>query len=144
MITDEQFIETTLDSCTMNEARIKLNLNRITFKQRAEKLGVYNPNAGGKGKTKDFIPIIPLREILEGKRPKFQTNKLRIRLIKEGIKEEKCEECGIDSWRGKKISLELNHIDGNKENHTLSNLEIICPNCHSQTSTYRGRNIKKK
>lgn len=54
----------------------------------------------------------------------------------------KCNKCGIDSWMGKPISLELEHIDGNNKNNDRSNLECLCPNCHAQTSTWRGRNRK--
>ena len=67
---------------------------------------------------------------------------MRVRLIKEGIKSEMCELCGITEWNGKPVSFELDHIDGNRTNHKLENLRIICPNCHSQTHTYRARNIK--
>jgi Zn finger protein HypA/HybF involved in hydrogenase expression len=52
----------------------------------------------------------------------------------------KCNHCGIDEWRGESISLELEHRDGNHHNNARENLEAICPNCHSQTSTWRGRN----
>ena len=53
----------------------------------------------------------------------------------------KCWTCNITSWNNKKIVLELEHIDGNSENNDLKNLSIICPNCHSQTPTYKSRNI---
>ena len=52
----------------------------------------------------------------------------------------KCNKCGIDRWQGIPISLELDHIDGNKQNNERSNLECLCPNCHAQTPTWRGRN----
>ena len=55
-------------------------------------------------------------------------------------REYKCEECNVIEWRGHKLSLELDHIDGNSFNNDLSNLRLLCPNCHSTTSTYRGRN----
>ena len=84
---------------------------------------------------------IELTSILEGNHPSYQTNKLRIRLIKEGIKSHECECCGVTKWLDNPISLELDHIDGNRNNHKLSNLRILCPNCHSQTSTYRGKNV---
>ena len=51
-----------------------------------------------------------------------------------------CQECGIKEWNGKPISLECDHIDGNRENNVLSNAKLLCPNCHSQTSTYRIKN----
>lgn len=56
----------------------------------------------------------------------------------------KCNKCGISEWLGKKISLELDHIDGNRLNNERSNLEGLCPNCHSITDTWRGRNKPSK
>jgi hypothetical protein len=52
----------------------------------------------------------------------------------------KCKTCGISEWNGKSITFEVEHIDGNSENNHQSNLELICPNCHSQTDTYKGKN----
>ena len=53
---------------------------------------------------------------------------------------DKCSVCGIDSWCGKSIVLELEHKDGNSDNNHHHNLCLICPNCHSQTSTYKAKN----
>lgn len=64
---------------------------------------------------------------------------------RENLKEYKCEQCGIqDSWNGKPLVLELDHANGKHNDHRLENLRFLCPNCHSQTSTFRGRNIKKR
>jgi 5-methylcytosine-specific restriction endonuclease McrA len=87
------------------------------------------------------LTLIPLSEILDGKHPYYQTNKLRLRLFSEGIKVKQCEVCGIEKWNGLELSFELDHIDGNRTNHILKNIRILCPNCHSQTLTYRGKNI---
>ena len=65
---------------------------------------------------------------------------LRKKLISEGLIYE-CSICNIDKWQGKKISLELDHIDGSSANNALNNLRLLCPNCHSQTPTWRGRNV---
>ena len=55
-----------------------------------------------------------------------------------------CNICGCDgNWQDGKISLEIDHIDGDSSNHTLENLRYLCPNCHALTSTYRGRNKSK-
>lgn len=54
----------------------------------------------------------------------------------------KCSMCGISEWNGKNLMLHLDHIDGNSDNNAADNGRILCPNCHSQTDTYIGRNIK--
>ena len=69
-----------------------------------------------------------------------QSNNLKKRLLNEGLKEHKCEMCGITEWNGQPTPIELDHIDGNRYNNTIENLRILCPNCHAQTDTYRGRN----
>jgi 5-methylcytosine-specific restriction endonuclease McrA len=70
--------------------------------------------------------------------------KIDIRVIKRYLRETreyKCVECGIsDSYNNKPITLELEHIDGNSDNNNLENLCWLCPNCHSQTSTYKAKN----
>jgi hypothetical protein len=143
--TDSEIISVCKDSISMAQAASTLSIHFNTLKSRASKLGCYKTNQSGKGlkKTKqEGKDKIPLSEILDGKHPQYQTNKLRIRLITEGIKFEKCEVCGIEDWNGKKVSFELDHINGVRNDHRLENVRIICPNCHSQTHTYRARNIK--
>ena len=55
-----------------------------------------------------------------------------------------CEICGLKSWRGKGIVFQIHHIDGNHKNHTISNLQLLCPNCHSQTDTFSNRKRKSQ
>jgi hypothetical protein len=55
----------------------------------------------------------------------------------------RCNKCGLVDWLGKEISLQLEHKDGNRFNNKRENLEILCPNCHSQTETHGGKNNKK-
>lgn len=62
---------------------------------------------------------------------------LKKRLFATGLKEEKCECCGQGPvWMGKPLTLQLEHKDGNNQNNNLENLEILCPNCHTQTPTH--------
>ncbi len=141
-IKDDDIIEAAKNSKTMSQAAAKLGVQFSTFKKHAIRLGCYCINQGGKGTQKVSKVRVNLDEILTGNCPEFQTYKLKLRLFKAKIKDEKCEICGIIDWLGNKIPLELDHIDGNRTNHRLENLRILCPNCHSQTSTYRAKNIK--
>lgn len=63
-------------------------------------------------------------------------------LIKEGTPRE-CRECKNARWLGRPISLDLDHIDGNPRHNFRENYRLLCPNCHSMTSTWRGRNCRK-
>lgn len=73
----------------------------------------------------------------------YQSNKLRKRLLNEGYKEHKCECCLNTDWNGKSIPLELEHINGDNSDNRFLNLKFLCPNCHAQTDSYRGKNIGK-
>jgi 5-methylcytosine-specific restriction endonuclease McrA len=126
----------------MAEAATKLGLHFNTFKKHPLGLGCYKPNQAGRGLNKN-APKIPLDDIIQkGLHSHYQSFKLKIRLIDEGIKKHECEVCGISSWREKELSLELHHKDGNRTNHHISNLALLCPNCHSQTDTFRSKNRK--
>jgi hypothetical protein len=66
------------------------------------------------------------------------------RLIRAGLLVERCGRCGIREWQGRSLSLELHHVNGDGRDHRLENLELLCPNCHSQTDTWGGRNKKDR
>ena len=72
------------------------------------------------------------------------THTLKLRLIKENHFEHKCYRCGITEWNGLSAPIELEHINGNRYDNRIENLTILCPNCHAQTPTYRGKNKKSK
>jgi len=75
---------------------------------------------------------------------KIPSSRIKERLIKEGLKEAKCECCGLSDWNGQPIPLQLHHINGNREDNRLENFQILCPNCHAQTDNYcRGQKEKK-
>ena len=67
----------------------------------------------------------------------MQSDKLKIRLLNEGYLEPKCDICGQSRWLDGEIPLQLDHKDGHKDNNSLSNLRLLCPNCHALTPQYR-------
>ena len=69
---------------------------------------------------------------------------LRIKLVKAGIKEDKCEKCGNTEWMGEPIPLSLDHINGDNKDNRIENLRVLCLNCHGQTETWCGRNKIRK
>ena len=141
-IQDEDIIFACSIAVSMAEAAKLCEVPFSTFKRRAIKLGVYKTNQADIGVKKDrSSTTTSLDEILTGLHPKFQTYKLKHKLYAAGIKVPKCEVCGLgEIWNGSRIEHHLDHIDGNSTNHILSNLQILCPNCHSQTNTYCGKN----
>jgi Zn finger protein HypA/HybF involved in hydrogenase expression len=70
------------------------------------------------------------------------SHRLKQEILKVGLKEHKCENCGLNEWLGNPIPIELDHINGKNNDNRLVNLKILCPNCHALTPTYRGRNKK--
>jgi Zn finger protein HypA/HybF involved in hydrogenase expression len=83
-----------------------------------------------------------IKQILESNYEDLSFESLRFRILYE--QENKCNHCGLDKWLGKDIILELEHKDGNNKNNVRDNLEMICPNCHSLTQTWRGRNKRER
>jgi hypothetical protein len=79
------------------------------------------------------------RMLKSGKADNLRSGKKLLQEIRGNI----CEICKLSNWQEKEIVLILDHIDGNASNHSLNNLRLICPNCDSQTNTYKGRNIGK-
>lgn len=83
-----------------------------------------------------------LKDILVENSTYANISRLKKRLISENVLEYKCAICGISEWNGKPLSLQLDHINGINNDHRIENLRFICPNCHSQTETYAGKNKK--
>lgn len=91
------------------------------------------------GKIKPPDPRVPLAQLLVDGRV-AQRSHLKRRLFEVGLKDNECESCGISEWEGRRLKLHLHHVNGRKHDNRLENLQILCPNCHSQTPNYGGRN----
>lgn len=112
---------------TLKKAFAYFNINTSHFKGQSWSKG------------RRFGPRRPLSAYLSNKFP-IKSHKLKIRLIKEGTFEHRCSNCNRTEWEGEPIPIELDHINGNHMDNSLTNLRILCPNCHAQTPTYRGKN----
>jgi hypothetical protein len=147
--TDEQFIEAVETSTSIRQVLNKLGLkeaggNYQVAKIRMKKLGINlcsGSNGQGWSKGKTLGPKRPIEYYLT-ENSYHQSFRLKGRLLAEGLKQHKCECCGISEWNGNPAPIELDHINGNHHDNRLENLRILCPNCHAQTDTYRGKNKK--
>jgi DNA-binding CsgD family transcriptional regulator len=82
---------------------------------------------------------IPIGELLTADTYRGRYS-LKLRLLREGLKENRCERCGLAAWRDQPLTLALHHVNGRRDDNRLANLELLCPNCHSQTENFAGRN----
>ena len=120
----------------------QLSCKQETLNNYLKKMDIeYKGNQAGKGVPKQHYGMT-LIEYLQNSQD-VQTNKIRLKLLKEGYKEYKCENCGLTQWLNQPIPLELHHKDGNRHNNTIENFVLLCPNCHAMTESYRGKNSKK-
>lgn len=149
--TDEQFIDAVNNSLSYAQVLEKLGLkvagsNYDTVKRKIQELHLDISHMTGQAwnqgeRYRNFSPAKPLSEILIEHSTWINSNNLRKRLLKEGLKEYKCECCNRTEWLGKPIKLELHHVNGVKDDLRIENLQILCPNCHAYTDNYRGKNI---
>ena len=140
---EKHFIDVCTSSSSMSQAAMQLGMNYKTLCSHAKRLCCFKTNQAGKGHSKPFKgEITPIERIFDGTHKTYQSHKLKKRLLQEGYKKHRCEQCNLSEWLNNPIPLELHHVDGNRYNNALDNLVLLCPNCHSLTDTYRARNIR--
>ena len=146
---NQEIIEAVKSSRSLAQVLASLGMRpgghaQATLKKRIEQIGIdtsqFLGQAWRKGIRVPTVPPFPLDQVLVVGRF-TPTNKLKARLIEAGLKEHRCEICQRAQWNGGLIPLELDHVNGRREDNRLANLRLLCPNCHAQTPTYRGRNI---
>jgi hypothetical protein len=117
-----------------------------TVRECAQQFG-FNPSSWSQAVLRgDIVPRaarIPIEEMLVAGRSVSRAY-LKKRLIEEGLKENRCEQCGIAEWRGRPLSMQLHHKNGDPLDNRLENLELLCANCHCQTDNFAGRNRSRR
>ena len=113
---------------------IDYGLDTSHFLGKAAYAGKRNPNYEKRTKKED---------ILVDNYKYRQNHKILKRGLLESNVEYKCNKCKISEWNGSALTLDIDHIDGNWKNCTLENLRFLCPNCHRQTNTFGGKNIRR-
>jgi len=146
---DYKFIEVCNNSESMRDASIKLNMSFSTFKRKALKLGCYKTNqfwSRGKTRISDSRILSKYnKEDIFVEDSKVKRDQIKNIIIKENLIEYICSDCGNDGmWNNKVINLQLDHINGVRNDNRLENLRFLCPNCHSQTETFCNKNLNSK
>ena len=152
-LTGEEFDKIIKESFSYKEVLNKLGYGKnsgssyATLKKRIKErdLDVSHFNGSKIYKGGGTTPI-PLEDILIENSTYTNMRTLKKRLVQEGKLEYSCtgEGCNIENkWLGKPLTLQLDHINGVNNDHRIENLRFLCPNCHSQTDTFSGRNTRK-
>jgi len=148
--TNQQVIDAVASSTSLRQVLNKLDLksaggNYASIKKLIVTLKLDTKHILGQAihRGQRFGPKRPLEDYLSNLYS-IQSHKLRLRLLRENVFPHQCARCNRKTWLNQPIPLELEHKDGNHLNNNLDNLELLCPNCHAFTSTYRGKNISKK
>lgn len=146
-LSDEQFVELLKKSSTISEVLFKLGYTTkgnswgySQIKRRMTDLNLDYSIFKGKSYLANKKPDKISEQDILRENCKHQRTVLRRYIIKNNLIPYKCAICGCTEWQGKTLSLELDHINGINNDNRLENLRFLCPNCHSQTSTYGSRN----
>lgn len=126
--------ESNISKCP--EIKMKISLAHKQGRCKSDHLKGF----GGKNKNKISFTK---EEVFCKKEKYYTTETLKRYLFLYNLKENKCEICGIENWNEKPITLECHHKNGKDKDNELENLQLLCPNCHSQTENYRGKNKNK-
>ena len=150
---DQEFIDAVQASVSIAEVLRRLNLTPAGANYKfvhawLARLSLDTSHLLGqgylKGKSHSWTESVPLEAILVANSSYRNNARLKMRLVRAGILKNECQECGVSQWRGHPLSLVLHHINGVNTDYRRENLALLCPNCHSLTDTFAGRNLRKR
>ena len=149
-LTDEQFTKIILESSSCIEAMKKLGFTccagnaRLTVKRRIKELNIDITHWDDNTKNARIATEQPHEEYF-AKNTTHGGRNMRLRILKYNLLEYKCAKCGnTGEWLGQELILQIDHINGDHHDNRLENLRFLCPNCHTQTDTFAGKNVKRK
>lgn len=150
-LSDEQFVELLKNSSTISEVLFKLGYSVkgnswgfAKIRQRMSDLNLDGSVFKGKSPITKYGSLhkVNASDILKPN-CKHARSVLRRYVIKNNLIPYRCAICGCVEWQGRTLSLELDHINGINNDNRIENLRFLCPNCHSQTTTYGSRNQQR-
>ena len=146
---DEEFIKIIKESSSCAEAMRAIGYScttgnsHTTVKRRIKELNINIEHWADNTKNAHSAKKTPHDEYFAINTP-HSGGHIRERLLKDGLLEYKCSECGnTGEWNGQSLVLQVDHINGDHCDNRLENLRFLCPNCHSQTKTFAGKNLKR-
>lgn len=149
LVSDDEFAAIVRNSNSYSDCLRALGLgtkggsSTDVLKRRIAELGCDISHFGKNVTKRNYQAKYDLDDILVENSSYANIARLKARLVSEGRLEYKCAFCGISHWRGSILSLHLDHKNGVNNDHRIDNLRFLCPNCHSQTDTYAGKNKGK-
>lgn len=144
--TKEQLQDIAEKSFSFRQMLNKLNLretggNYSNIRNRCKEFDIDTSHFFGQGWNKIDHPSfgknsIPLKEYFVKGTKRVSSSKIKARILNNGLKKYECEICGVGEWLGRRLVIELHHKNGDGTDNRLENLQLLCPNCHSQTHNY--------
>lgn len=146
---DDDLINAVKNSYSIRSVLSKLNVveaggNYATIKKHISRLNIDTSHFTGQSWNKGKVHKVKNLELVLVDGIETNTSRLRQRLIKANFFDKICSSCNLSKWLEKDIPLELDHINGIRTDNRIENLRLLCPNCHAQTDTYRGKNQARR
>lgn len=140
VVTKDQLEWAMTQTNSVHAAASVLGIAYTTFIRRCKEHGVYKPNQGLQGTNKPRAETSTLEKIFSNE-VFAKGSDIKTKMLKAGLINDECSICKLPPvWKGKKLVMQMDHIDGDRTNNSQSNLRLLCPNCHAQTHTFsRGK-----